>query len=142
MPTDIEFDEQDQAEVFDEDNFSLDGAGDASAEFRTFEEIPDVYDVTQAVGDADDDAGLIAEDLDDAEIIDLQSDTDAADIEDDELATRMADQFDEEDTDDDDATDVRLDEESSLDDDDLEELDDDELPEDFDEDVDDEDDEV
>jgi hypothetical protein len=42
-------DEQDQAEAFDEDNFNLDGSGDASGEFKTFEELPDVFDVTRAL---------------------------------------------------------------------------------------------
>ncbi|MGZ8364069.1 MAG: hypothetical protein ACXW3D_09080, partial [Caulobacteraceae bacterium] len=85
--------------VFDEDNYSENGAGDPSAEMRTFEELPDVLDVTTAVGDADDDAAAIAEDLDDDEIIALETDSDATDIEDEELEPRMADAFDEEDED-------------------------------------------
>jgi hypothetical protein len=85
---------QEQAEAFDEDNASLDGAGDSSADMKTLEEMPDVYDVTSAAGDADDDAALIAEDLDDDEIIQLQADADATDIEDDELARRMPEAFD------------------------------------------------
>src|SRR4051812_20054699 len=96
MPTDIEgdWDAQDLAEIFDEDNLSLDGAGDASADMMTLEEMPDVLDVTSAVGDTDDDAALIGEELDDEEIIALEIDGDATDIEDDDLATRMPEAFD------------------------------------------------
>jgi hypothetical protein len=83
------FDEQDQSEVFDEDNYTLDGAGDATADMQTLEEIPDVYDVTSAVGDADDDAAAIGEELDDEEIAALEEDAELADFEDDELAARM-----------------------------------------------------
>jgi hypothetical protein len=60
-------DEQDQAEAFDEDNFNLDGSGDDSGEFKTFEELPDVFDVTRALGDADVDEALVAEDADEIE---------------------------------------------------------------------------
>lgn len=62
------WDEQDGAEALDEDVVGKDG------ELRTFEELPDVLDVTQAEGDADDDDALIAEELDDDEIIDLEQD--------------------------------------------------------------------
>ena len=88
-PDDIDPDEQDQSEVFDEDNQEIDDAGSPRADMKTLEESPDVYDVTSAVGDSDDDAGRIAEDMDAAEIIDLEADADAADFEDDELAARM-----------------------------------------------------
>ncbi|OYX02442.1 MAG: hypothetical protein B7Z12_12080 [Caulobacter vibrioides] len=67
---DTGWNEQDGAEVLDEDVVGRDG------EMRTFEELPDVLDVTQAEGDADDDDALTAEDLDDAEIIDLERDAD------------------------------------------------------------------
>jgi hypothetical protein len=54
MPdTDTGLDEQDQSEVFDEDNFDPADAGAPTNEFRTFEELPDVLDVTSAEGDAD-----------------------------------------------------------------------------------------
>lgn len=117
MPTDLEgdWDGQDQAEVFDEDNQSLDGAGDMSAEMRTFEEMPDVYDVTRAVGDEDDDAAAFAEDLDDDEIIDLERDSDMADIEDDELAARMPEAFDDDSLGQEDVEEVYHDEETGLD---------------------------
>lgn len=64
------WDEQDGAEALDEDVVGKDG------ELRTFEELPDVLDVTQAEGDADDDDALIAEELDDDEIIELEQDED------------------------------------------------------------------
>jgi hypothetical protein len=48
-------DEQDQSEAFDEDNFDAEDAGAATNEFKTFEELPEVLDVTQAEGDADED---------------------------------------------------------------------------------------
>ena len=64
---DSEFDSQDQAETFDESNV-VGGEGDVSLggdspvtpaeDMRTFEELPDVEDVTQAVGDADDEEAI------------------------------------------------------------------------------------
>lgn len=73
--TDIDsgWDEQDGAETLDEDVVGRDG------EMRTFEELPDVLDVTQAEGDADDDDALIAEDLDDDEIVALEREANAGD---------------------------------------------------------------
>lgn len=70
--TDVDngWDGQDGAEALDEDVVGKDG------ELRTFEELPDVLDVTQAEGDADDDDALIAEELDDEEIIELEQDED------------------------------------------------------------------
>ncbi|WP_296820521.1 hypothetical protein [Brevundimonas sp.] len=56
------YDEQDQSEVFDEDNLDPADAGAPSNEFKTFEEIPDVLDVTHAEGDDDDDYELAADD--------------------------------------------------------------------------------
>lgn len=67
------WDEQDGAEALDEDVVGKDG------ELRTFEELPDVLDVTQAEGDADDDDALIAEDLTDEEIVELEQDDDPGD---------------------------------------------------------------
>ena len=68
-----DYDEQDQSEVFDEDNTStLDGAG-ASAERLTFEELPDVYDVTRALGDADVDEVRGAEDADEIDDEELEA---------------------------------------------------------------------
>ena len=68
--TDVDngWDGQDSAEAMDDDVIGKDG------EFRTFEELPDVLDVTQAEGDEDDDDALIAEELEDDEIIALEED--------------------------------------------------------------------
>ena len=118
MPTDVtgDYDPQDQAEVFDEDNTStLDGAGDASAEMLTLEEMPDVYDVTSATGDTDDDAAAIGEELDDDEIIDLEADASEADIEDDELNARMPEAFDDDEVGDGEIEEVRFAEEATFD---------------------------
>jgi hypothetical protein len=85
MATDIESDrdDQDQSEVFDEDNQNLDGDGRVrSGEMRTFEELPNVIDLTSAEGDNDDDDALIGEELDDDEIIALERDKNDAEDED------------------------------------------------------------
>ncbi len=58
------YDEQDQSEVFDEDNLDEADAGAPSNEFKVFEEIPDVLDVTQALGDGDDPEALDEVDFD------------------------------------------------------------------------------
>jgi hypothetical protein len=64
---DSDFDPQDQAETFDESNV-VGGEGDSAlgfdspvspaSEMRTFEELPDVEDMTQAAGDRDDDEAV------------------------------------------------------------------------------------
>ena len=85
MATDIESDrdDQDQSEVFDEDNQNLDGDGRVrTGEMRTFEELPNVIDLTSAEGDSDDDDALIGEELDDDEIIALEREKDDAEDED------------------------------------------------------------
>ena len=46
-------DDQDQSETFDEDNADASETGGITNEFKTFEEMPDVLDVTSADGDAD-----------------------------------------------------------------------------------------
>ena len=81
MPSDAgDFDDQDQSEVFDEDNTNLDEARIFGGEdVETLEELPDVFDVTTALGDEDDDEALIGEDLDDQQIIDLEQDLDDED---------------------------------------------------------------
>jgi len=48
-------DDQDQSEAFDEDNVDASETGRVTNEFKTFEEMPDVLDVTSADGDADED---------------------------------------------------------------------------------------
>ncbi|HEY0600508.1 hypothetical protein [Brevundimonas sp.] len=62
-------DDQEQSEVFDEDNFDEADAGAPTNEFKTFEELPDVLDVTSADGDGDE------EDLDDIDIEDEVTDS-------------------------------------------------------------------
>lgn len=52
---DSDTDPQDSAEVFDEDNYNTD---QQLGEMRTFEEMPDVLDVTSARGDRDDDEAV------------------------------------------------------------------------------------
>jgi len=99
MASDTDFDAQDNAEAYDEDNLTLDGDGVHREERLTFEELPEVLDVTTAAGDDDDDAALIAEELDDDEIIALAEDADSADIEDDDLEGRMPEAFEEDDSD-------------------------------------------
>jgi hypothetical protein len=76
---DFDGDEQDQAETFDEDNFDASDPGFDTSEMRTFEEIPDVYDVTTRQGDADDDEALIGEELDDEDIIEIELDAEDGD---------------------------------------------------------------
>ena len=68
IPADNDMEDPDLAETFDEDNQNAAGEGD----MKTFEQLPRVLDVTTAEGDADDDDALIAEDLDDDEIIALE----------------------------------------------------------------------
>ncbi|MDO8901897.1 MAG: hypothetical protein Q7V15_11125 [Phenylobacterium sp.] len=74
IPEQPDFEPQDQAEVFDEDNTV--GAGDdiPPAEMRTFEEMAQVRDETAAIGDSDDDEAQFAEDLTDDEIVALGRD--------------------------------------------------------------------
>jgi hypothetical protein len=88
MAADLEMDadSQDLAEVFDEDNTNTESQRLGGAEDgEQVEDLVDVFDVTKAVGDADDDEALIGEELDDDEIIDLAGDED--DDEDDEDET-------------------------------------------------------
>ncbi|HVE74112.1 MAG TPA: hypothetical protein VNA30_03340 [Mycobacteriales bacterium] len=117
-----EYDEQDQAEVFDEDNYSLDGDGDPSADMKTLEELPDVLDVTRALGDSDVDDVHVAEDADEIEDeeldgLELEYDEDG---EDDRLADDVEDEpddnelLDEEDLDEADGVDEQEDDEAEL----------------------------
>lgn len=57
-----DFDPQDQAETFDETNTvggeGVDSALEPAGEMRTFEELPELLDVTRADGDRDDDEAL------------------------------------------------------------------------------------
>lgn len=89
------YDDQDNAEIFDEAN--LDDR-EQVGEMRTFEEMPDLFDATRAYGDRDDDEGRS---MDAADFDEDEFDADSLE-EDDELDYRAsADDFDEEDEDDD-----------------------------------------
>lgn len=85
------YDDQDNAETFDEAN--LDDR-EQVGEMRTFEEMPDLFDATRAYGDRDDDEGAS---MDAADFNEDEFDDDALE-EDDELNYRAsADDFDEDD---------------------------------------------
>ncbi len=77
---DDNFDAQDVAETLDEDKFDLTGLSDAR---RTFEELPDVLDMTQVEGDRDEDeaVALDADDFDPEALgdCDLEADDEAGD---------------------------------------------------------------
>lgn len=101
---DDDFDGQDQAETFDESNV-VGGEGDVSLgdespvtpgeDMRTFEELPDVEDVTQLIGDADDDEAVAL----DADEFDEDAFTDADLQDDDELHYRATTEEHEDDID-------------------------------------------
>ena len=101
-------DAQDVAEVFDEDNLDSDMRRLArDDEELNFDDMPEVFDVTRAEGDEDDDDAVIGDDLTDDEIV--------------ELSTQDADEGEDEDEDDDD--DYRAAENLDIDDDDVEDSD-------------------
>ena len=85
-----DYDDQDGAEVFDEDNTNIESRRQGRADdAESFEDLPDVYDVTTKVGDEDDDEGEIGEDMDDDEIVAASADGDEDDEEDDDLKGRF-----------------------------------------------------
>jgi hypothetical protein len=93
MPTDTDYDAQDTAEVLDETNLTDDGE-----DIANFDDIDDVYDVTQAEGDNEEDEENL-DDLDDealAEIDDLEGgrDDEGLDIEREPLDAIAADDED------------------------------------------------
>ena len=98
-----DFDEQDQSEAFDESNtFGEDVAGrggdsplNAGEEARTFEEMPDVVDLMQKVGDRDDEEALAL----DADEFSEEAIDDGDLEEDDELDYRASDEEHEDDID-------------------------------------------
>ena len=98
-----DFDDQDQSETFDETmTFGEDVAGRGGDsplgpgdEARTFEEMPDVLDVTQAIGDRDDDEALAL----DADEFSEDAVGDGDLEEDDELDYRASDEEHEDDLD-------------------------------------------
>jgi hypothetical protein len=90
-----DYDDQDQSEIFDEDNLTENDDGGRANEFKTFEEMPDVFDVTSKTGDARDldelDAADFSEDAIDDEDLeeedefvddDVYDEHDEADVED------------------------------------------------------------
>jgi hypothetical protein len=101
---DSDFDPQDQAETFDESNV-VGGEGDVplggdspvapAEDMRTFEELPDVEDVTRADGDDDDEEAVAL----DADEFDEQAIGDADLEEDDELDYHAATEEHEDDLD-------------------------------------------
>jgi len=107
MPELPDIDGQDIAEVFDEDNLDRDAVRLArDDEELNFDDMPDVYDVTRADGDEDDDEAIIGDDLDDDEIVEisLQDEDENEDEEDDDdfLAAESLDDTDEDEEDPDD----------------------------------------
>ena len=95
------YDAQDTAEILDEDNQTSDMARAMGDDETNFDTMPDVLDVTRAVGDEDDDEALIGENLTDADIVRLsrEANQDDADKEDDDLRMRDADAYADEDAD-------------------------------------------
>lgn len=103
-PDPLDLDPQDDmAEVFDETHLNED------ADFATLEDLPDVYDATQALGDSRDDDALDAADYDPEDLDDeaLENDEDIDDSLDDALESRAEDDEteDEDDPDDEDGVD-------------------------------------
>lgn len=90
--SDYDFDGQDQSEVFDETN--TDDAEELN-EMKTFEELPEVLDMTSARGDRDDDEALAL----DADEFDEDAIGDGDLEEDDELDYRASDEEHEDDLD-------------------------------------------
>jgi hypothetical protein len=100
-PPDLEA-QDDSAEVFDETHYGDD------AEFSTLDELPDVYDATQALGDSREDDALDAADYDPGDLDDeaLETDADIDDNLDDALEDWAEDDdVDEQDVDGEDAVD-------------------------------------
>ncbi|MBI1683040.1 primosomal protein [Caulobacter hibisci] len=67
MPAETDFDAQDVAEVLDETNLTEDGG-----DIANFDEIEDVFDVTQAEGDDAEDEDEDVDILDESELIELE----------------------------------------------------------------------
>jgi len=102
-----DIDAQDVAEVFDEDNLDSDSMRLArDDEELNFDDMPDVLDVTSAKGDEDDDEGIIGDDLDDDEIVELSTqEADESEDEEDDDAYRASENLDIDDDEDLEATD-------------------------------------
>ena len=95
-----DYDDQDRAETFDEDNTNVESERHGSkGDAEQFEDLVDVFDSTKAAGDRDDNEAMIGEDLDDEDIVAAarDQDDDDDDLEDDDLAGRDAAAYDSED---------------------------------------------
>ena len=88
MTDTADYDAQDGAEVFDEDNTNIESRRRGREDAEQFEDIPDVYDVTTKAGDRDDDEAAIGEDMDDEDIVADARDREDADLEDDDTQRR------------------------------------------------------
>ena len=88
-----DYDAQDSAEAYDEDNLTDDMDRLDNGDELNFDTMTDVLDVTRAAGDEDDDAAVIGDDLDDDDLVEMVSDADgdAEDLEDDEELTARDD---------------------------------------------------
>lgn len=94
-PEPMEFDAQDQAEVFDEETrLDDDERVDTGDEPRTFDEMPDVYDATQALGDGRDIRAMDADEFEDGALDDedLEEDEDLDDMVRDDLEDASEDE--------------------------------------------------
>lgn len=92
-PEPIEFDAQDQAEVFDEETRADDDER-VQDEMMTFEEMPDVYDATTALGDGRDVRAMDADEFDEDALDDedLEEDEDMDDTVRDDLEDASEDE--------------------------------------------------
>ncbi|PXA75564.1 primosomal protein [Caulobacter sp. D4A] len=72
MPPETDFEPQDVAEVLDETNLTEDGE-----DIANFDDIEDVYDVTQAEDDASEDEDEDLDLLDDDELVDIDDELEA-----------------------------------------------------------------
>jgi hypothetical protein len=97
-----DIDSQDVAEVFDEDNLDSDAMRLArDDEELNFDDMPDVYDVTSAKGDEDDEDAVIGDDLDDDEIVEISTqEADESEDEEDDDAYRASENRDTDDDED------------------------------------------
>lgn len=109
------YDEQDQSEVFDEDMTDDVDSGPRQHEMKTFEEMPDVIDVTSAAGDgALDDVEMDAADFEDGSLDDEDLEEDAYEFADEEVDGDDLDSTDAEDLDEADGVTARASDEVEL----------------------------
>jgi hypothetical protein len=106
LDLDDSYDAQDEAETFDETHRTdEEGGGEDLQDEPDLED--DVYDVTSALGDADEDDAVAADDLDPEDLDDLDLDDEEDEDEDDDLDDDLEDEPEDDDLDsDDDAVDA------------------------------------